>query len=464
MGFKQSARMLARRHDVDVASLIDILSHCRPYPSPGEQAFIASYLDVIDGMVCDEIGNRYIRVPNADGTKSNVMWSCHTDSVHNPKMDGRQNLRWDADGNVLSLNEGKAGQCLGADDGAGMWLLLEMLKLGKPGLYIFHRGEEKGGIGSRWLVKNTPEVVEGIDFAIAFDRAALSSVITFQGGTRCCSDDFGNALGAALSEIDGLAYKLDQGGTFTDTKVYTDLVAECTNVSVGYYNQHGPRETLDVMHMIRLREALIRLDTSKLPIVRKPGDNESKWPSYGGSYGYGNFRQSSTTQRVADAYKKAWDDDAAYADWLKEHDPRPMTAVSDQATMIRLCKQFPEAIVKILRHYDVDQYDIADVIMGLAGISGSVDGLLAASAKADDDDLDLANPDGMFDEPEDVTDVRVHCISCDAMIDPVDIDDDNRCPFCYADVISAFEDALAVQDDVTGVLIDRIALEKQGIT
>jgi len=465
MAFKQSARMLARRHNVDVASLIDILSHCRPYPSAGEEEFIVKYLDGIEGMTKDEIGNRYIAVPNADGSKSNCMWSCHTDSVHSPKMDGRQNIRWDADGNILSLNDGKPGQCLGADDGAGMWLMLEMLKIGKPGLYIFHRGEEKGGIGSRWLVKNTPQVVDGIDFAIAFDRMALSSIITHQGGSRCCSDKFGVALGAALSEVEGLSYKLDQGGSFTDTAVYTDLVAECTNVSVGYYSQHGPRETLDVRHMLRLRDALLSIDTSKLPVERKPGEYESRWPSYGyGGYGYGSSSSTSRTpsQRQADSFRHAWGEDKAYEAWLAENAGQQAPVKDEDAwdrpTMIRLCKQFPEVVVKILRHFDVDQFDIADAIMGLAGINGSVDGLLAASAQADDD-LDLANPGGMFD-PADKIEHRIECQNCTAMIEPTDIDEDMRCPYCYSDVTDAFNEALEAQDEATGRQIDRINDQK----
>ena len=456
MGFVPSARMLARRHDVDVASLIDILSHCRPYPSAGEEAFIVKYLDHIEGMVKDDIGNRYIRVPNTDGSQSNTMWSCHTDSVHSPKLDGRQNIRWDADGNILGLNDGTPGHCLGADDGAGMWLMLEMLKIGKPGLYIFHRGEEKGGIGSRWLVKNTPEVVDGIDFAIAFDRMALSSIITFQGGTRCCSDKFGEALGAALSEVEGLDFGLDEGGSFTDTKVYTDLIAECTNVSVGYYNQHGPRETLDVRHMLRLREALLKIDTSKLPVERKPGDNESRWPSYNYSGGYGHSAYNRAQQRQAASYQSAWGGDEAYEAWLEENAGGgvvPTSAKSDRDIMIRLCKQFPEAVVKILRHFDVDQFDIADVIMGLAGINGSVDGLLAASEAADDD---------LFEDGEDtkVPDHRVHCVNCDAMIEPTDIDEDHRCPYCYSDVKNAFDEALKAQDDATDRKLAEIADQK----
>lgn len=454
MGFTPSARMLARRHNVDVASLLDILSHCRPYPSPGELDFIVKYLDGIEGMQHDEIGNRYIRVPNEDGSKSTMLWSCHTDSVHSPTKDGRQNVKWDADGNIVSLNEGKPGQCLGADDGAGMWLLLEMLKENRPGLYIFHRGEEKGGVGSRWLLKNTPQLLEGIQYAVAFDRHSLTSIITHQGGMRCCSDDFAHALGAAL--IDG--YALDDGGSFTDTKVYVDIVPECTNVSVGYYDQHGPRETLDVRQCLKLRDALLKLDATKLPVVRKAGDKESRWPSY---TRYSNYTPQLPVARQQTAYQKAWGtEDAAYDAWLKENTDSRIPLVNpkeDMATLTRVCRQFPEAVARILTHFGVTSVDVADTILGLAGIAGSVDGLLEASANADDD---LFDDDNLAWHPSDDIDERVLCPNCEAKMDVADIEEDMRCLYCFSNVETAFEDALAAQDDATGVKLDRMEVDK----
>jgi len=440
MGFTHSAKMIAKRRNIDIASLIDILSYRRPYDSEGEQEFLNVVIDTVDGMVADEFGNRYLRIPNADGSDSNVMWSCHTDTVHRSIKDGviRQNLKWDGEGNILGLNEGKPGQCLGADDGAGVWLMLEMIKFGKPGLYLFHRGEEVGGKGSRWIEKNTPELLDGIDFAIAFDRKGCSSIITFQGGTRCCSDAFGKSLGAAISRVNGLNMTLDTGGTFTDTAVYTDLVAECTNVSVGYEWQHGPRETLDVRHMLRLRDAMLQIDTAvDLVKERKPGDRESKYQSYGGYSGYG-FHSPSQNRARTDA--KAWgsavmEDDAAYEKWLTENYnnvPVGNDEDAEEATMVaalkRMVASFPETAARLLMQMGLDQWDFADTVLVEQG----------------------QKPDARFDaDPESESDTEdVECKNCTGKIRSDECPLDLRCPYCYADLLDPVGEAITAQDKV----------------
>src|SRR3546814_16306749 len=79
---------------------------------------------------------------------------------------------------------------LGADDGAGLWIMLGMIAAACPGLYLFHRGEEQGCLGSRWIERHTPELLANIDAAIAFDRAGLGDVITHQSYGRTCSAAF----------------------------------------------------------------------------------------------------------------------------------------------------------------------------------------------------------------------------------------------------------------------------------
>lgn len=270
-------RTVARQRGIDINTLIKILSVRRPADSDGEQQFVMRFLDPIPGMCADDYGNRYLVI----GDKPTVMWSCHTDTVS--AVDGLQNVRWKGD--MLELNGGQRGQCLGADDGAGLWLMLEMIKAGKPGLYIFHRDEEIGGIGSKDIAKNRPELVNGIQMAIAFDRKSTHSVITYQRGKRCCSDLFGQSLADALNLTHpNLDYKLDETGVFTDTASYTTLIPECTNLSVGYYQEHTESESLDVRHLVRLRDAVLALDVSTLPISRDPTVVEHR--SYGGYSGY----------------------------------------------------------------------------------------------------------------------------------------------------------------------------------
>lgn len=426
MTFTPSARMIARQRGIDIASLIDILSWRRAYNTASEMEFIVTTLDGINGMNFDECGNRFLRIDNPDGSQSNVMWSCHTDTVHSPTKDvPRQNIKWDAGQNILMLNEGKAGQCLGADDGAGLWLMLQMIKANKPGLYIFHRGEERGGIGSRWIEKNTPELLDGIEYAIAFDRKDLSSIITFQGGTRCCSDDFGNSLAIALNRA-GLDMKLDTTGSFTDTAVYTDLVAECTNVSVGYYNQHGPRETLDVRHMIKLLDAIMQVDPeADFLRVRTPGEYESKYKAWTYNGARANGYNPKTTVTVIP------DDDDAYQAWLEEWSKQPGNAdrggdVDEDERVIssltRMVKNFPRIAAMMLYEAGHDHADFADTVLVKT----------AFGETETDDDSDLANA---AIEPY----PSVVCDNCFTVVNMDDVDHTLRCPYCYSSLEDAAE-------------------------
>lgn len=342
---------LKRRFEADVASLIDILSHQRPYNTPGEEAFIEKYLDVIPGMQKDEVGNRFITV----GAAPRVMWSCHTDTV--ASKDGRQNVKWD--GTVLGLNKGKPGQCLGADDGAGMWLMLEMLKANKPGLYIFHRGEERGGIGSDHIATKTPELVEGIQIAIAFDRKALHSIITEQSGGMCASDEFAASLALQLNQTPGFNYEADDTGVFTDTANYTDLIPECTNLSVGYYREHGPMETLDVAHLIKLRSAILELDVDQLVVKREPG--EGKWQSrYRGYFGYGNMDDDdwyeNFRKRFDASMKGAWGEKEEKPDYSPDRGGRTYSHMYD------LVSDYPYVAALILEELGVTLNEVADYV------------------------------------------------------------------------------------------------------
>jgi hypothetical protein len=165
--------------------------------------------------------------------------------------------------------------------------MLEMIAAKRPGLYVFHQGEEVGCLGSRWIVENSPELLSEIDAAIALDRAGFSDVITHQSGGRCASDAFGQAIADALNGTWGLAYELCDDGVYTDTIEYRALVPECLNLSVGYERQHGPRETQDFTFLSGLLKALLALDFDTLPIERKPSDrwfdgadgDASGWPS-----------------------------------------------------------------------------------------------------------------------------------------------------------------------------------------
>jgi hypothetical protein len=258
-------------------TLLDMLSYRRPMGSATEKAFIARYIQPL-GAVQDDYQNYHVWIPNADGTPSRVLWSCHTDTVH--KAEGRQTVRYDAVTGVIDLSKRAkrtGSNCLGADDTAGVFVLTELVKAGIPGHYVFHYGEERGGHGSGDLARMEPELLEPAEIAIALDRRGHGDIVTFQYGSRCASEAFATSLGAALLAVDdGLPY-LSAHGIYTDTAEYTGIVAECTNLSIGYFHEHTIRECLDSVHVFQLLAALKRLDTGALIVSREPGEDDYEY-------------------------------------------------------------------------------------------------------------------------------------------------------------------------------------------
>lgn len=222
---------------------------------------------------------------------SKILWSCHIDTVHPIADDARQVVIWD-DAQESTMTAYKQDNApLGADDGAGVWLLLEMIDMKVPGTYIFHRGEERGGIGSKAMAAQHSAFLSGFTHAIAFDRRDTCSVITHQASRRCCSQPFALQLSAKLSSP-FYEIKPDSGGIYTDTREYTGLIGECTNVSVGYYNEHTGSEMLDLQFLYYLRDKMISTDFSTLVSERKAGEvdpaDDNWWEGYYDRYGYGS--------------------------------------------------------------------------------------------------------------------------------------------------------------------------------
>lgn len=314
--------------------LIEILSWCRGAGTKSEEEFVRRYIATIPNIERDGYGNYHLQI----GDSPKVLWSCHTDTV--TRKEGRQNVKWLSKG-LLGLKDGKPGSCLGADDGVGVYLCMEMIKANKPGYYIFHRDEEIGGLGSSYL-KNNPEYIpETIQMAIAMDRAGTGDVITHQGFSRCCSQEFAVALAKQL----GAGWRPDDTGIFTDTANYVGIIPECTNLSVGYESNHGPRETLDVEHVVRLRQLMLDLDVDQLPVVRIASDEED-WNFEQWRYQYDNQHYdpfSGTTYTIG----------------------KPQSKGLDMETMVA---NHPAIAAKLLEEIGIDPNELNAHIFALAGV------------------------------------------------------------------------------------------------
>jgi hypothetical protein len=288
--------------EADVEQLLHMMRYRRKHGSQTEVDFINDYLINLTGIYslhapaakAGEPGGPAMCYVLDVGTPT-IVFSSHVDTVHSGG--GMQVVEYDANLRVAYKQD---NQPLGADDAAGVWLLLQMIDAGVPGRYMFHRGEECGGLGSKMVAEHHRSLFAGIDHAVAFDRKGDCSVITYQRGGRCCSDKFADELACRLTALTGHTIAADETGSFTDTANYTGLVGECTNVSVGYLDEHSGKEMLDIEYLLKLREACcIAATWSDLPVVRKAGEHEPR--TYGGWYsadwGFENYRSKDMQQR-----------------------------------------------------------------------------------------------------------------------------------------------------------------------
>ena len=255
-------------------------------------------------LTIDQAGN--IHIDNRTAKHHRTLFIAHTDTVH--REDGANKFikahgKWYANGAPL-----------GADDGAGCAMLMHLLHAGVAGYYIFSQGEECGGIGAKHLADNHQDLLKQFDRAIAFDRRGIDSVITHQGWGRCCSDAFAGALSDALNMDERLMYLPDDTGVYTDTAEFTDIIPECTNISVGYASEHTANESLDIHHFSALADQVLKIQWDSLPTDRDPSKVEHK------EWDYGAWGVSSTS--VNSSYKyPAFDDDAGefpFDDWEDE--------------------------------------------------------------------------------------------------------------------------------------------------
>lgn len=304
--------------------LMAILRYKRPAWGPTEAIFIERFLDPLPGREYDEFGNIWVRV----GDDPKILWSSHTDTVH--RTEGLQVLK--VNGPFITARcklRRKKNNCLGADDGTGIWIMLNMIKAGIPGQYIFHRDEEAGGHGSAFVAEYKADKLKGLDYAIAFDRKGYASVITHQRGDRCCSAAFATDVVELMGDLN---YSPDRTGVFTDTANYTDLIGECTNLSVGYFDQHGPKESQNWIFAKTLMSQIISADWASLAApVRKPGEVEPKPAPYkytGQSNGWP--RPGATYTPIQGGYVPSTGNDDPWADFYgSSPDPHEIVTLDD---------------------------------------------------------------------------------------------------------------------------------------
>ena len=263
----------------------------------------------------DEFDNYFYIIKKKDGTFSNTMFTSHLDTIdrspstYDYKTWDAKEQKWiyaekenipsdelkpiihEFAGDFVK-SDGKTN--LGADDKAGVTIMLNLMSEGIPGLYYFFMGEESGCAGSSSMSRvYDNKVKEGklpqVNKCVAFDRRGYESVITEQMGTVCCSNEFAKEIASKLNEY-GFWYKPDDTGVYTDSAEFSDIISECTNLSVGYFNEHTTTEKQDLEFLELLAVVLTKIDWENLKIVRDVTNIKYKGKKSYGTGGYANGR------------------------------------------------------------------------------------------------------------------------------------------------------------------------------
>lgn len=216
-----------------------------------------------------------------------VMLLAHFDTVHRVKPT-EETLFYDtAKNQMVCLDNG-----IGADCRAGVFNILEIVKLGYKPTIMFSWDEEIGGVGASTMTEIIKsdressgsiliqEYMKEINFAVQFDRRG-----------------FGEAVYYDLDSPDFEAY-ISSFGYHTEWGSFTDISVICpefgfagVNVAAGYTDEHTKSEILHVTEMMESQRKVINMliDQINSPSYYKYVESKHSWKNYSYAQGYGSY-------------------------------------------------------------------------------------------------------------------------------------------------------------------------------
>ena len=240
----------------------------------------------------DTIGNYFLKIG-----QSKTLFTCHLDCYCKTK----EKVNHVIEGNIIKTDE---TTILGGDNKAGVTAILYMISQGVPGTYYFFIGEEpilSGGMyGSTNLASQSPEFLKQYDRAVAFDRKKKGSIISRQAAQVCCSPEFVDALAKEFT-MQGVAMQNDPTGYYTDTGAFLEQISECTNISIGVWNEHHKNEYVDIDYVETVAKAACNVAWENLPKVREAGEwvkNEPRRVTKGYVKKYAKFYTSKIDRKL----------------------------------------------------------------------------------------------------------------------------------------------------------------------
>lgn len=124
---------------------------------------------------------------------------------------------------------------LGADDRAGVYAIVKLLRWGYKPSILFTTGEEAGGLGALAFIKDFPEPPVPTKYVIEIDRRGKGQAVYYD----CANSKF-------EEYVTSFGFKTHKG-------IFSDISFICplwdiagVNLSAGYYNEHTEYETLKI--------------------------------------------------------------------------------------------------------------------------------------------------------------------------------------------------------------------------
>jgi len=173
-----------------------------------------------------------------------VLLIAHTDTAHFKEpnkvyFDPRHGVMWSPDG-------------LGADDRAGVFAVMEIVKHFKCGV-LFCSGEESGGIGAKCFIQDYPDNPK-YTIGIELDRCNDNDCVFYD-----------NEAFNFHKYIEGFGFK-KTWGSFSDISIIGPVwKLNCVNLSIGYKDEHMNSEHLFLGSMFATVEKVKNILTYPVP-------------------------------------------------------------------------------------------------------------------------------------------------------------------------------------------------------
>jgi hypothetical protein len=214
------------------------------------QEELAEYLMLlIDGLI-EVPGGLLYCPPMPEGVSYRPMLTAHLDTVDRTPV-----VETTISNGVMSLAATAKNRCLGADDRAGVYAILQiLLKLRAEHAkysYAFFYDEERGCVGSRKFTasKEYTEMLKTTSCFVSIDRKCEPNhpeIATYDCDDKLLTEHL-------LKHFTG--YKTVRG-SITDCAILSrgsgELYIPCFNLSAGYKGEHTPKETLHLPTLFRI--------------------------------------------------------------------------------------------------------------------------------------------------------------------------------------------------------------------